>query len=49
MACGFLVGCAVGLVVRCLGGVDVEVVFVENNHCGIPVSLLCSIVRRGLW
>jgi hypothetical protein len=49
MACSFLVDGAVGLVVHCLGEVDVAVVLVENNPHGIPVSLLCSIVRRGLW
>jgi hypothetical protein len=49
MACSFLVDGAVGFVVHCLGGVDVAVVFVENNPRGIPVSLLCSTVRRGLW
>jgi hypothetical protein len=49
MACSFLVDGAVGLVVYCLGGVDVAVVFVEYKPHGIPVSLLCSIVRKRLW
>jgi hypothetical protein len=49
MASRFPVDGAVGLVVHCLGGVDVAVVFVENIPRGYSVSLLCSIVRRGLW
>jgi hypothetical protein len=49
MVCRFPVDVVVGLVVNCFGGVDVAMVFVENNSRGFPVSLLCSIVRRGLW
>jgi hypothetical protein len=48
MACRFPVDSAVGLVVHCHGGVDVAVVFVEDNPRGISVSLLSFIVRRGL-
>jgi hypothetical protein len=49
MACRFQVDGVVGLVVHCFGGVDVAVLFVENKLRGYSVSLLCSIVRRGLW
>jgi hypothetical protein len=49
MVCRFPVEVAVVLVVNCFGGVDVAVVFVENKLRGYSVSLLCSIVRRGLW
>jgi hypothetical protein len=48
MACRLPVDGPVGLVIHCLGGVDVAVVFVEDNPRGISVSLLSSVIRRGL-